>query len=174
MTRDETVVVVDENNHVIGAESRYNMRTRGLIHRAAYILVFNSSGDIFVQKRTLTKDVYPGYYDVATGGVVLDGETYQECAKRELEEELGIRDVPLAGLFDFFHTDSGNKVWGRAYKCVYDGDMVLQDEEVESGKFRDVGEVIEMADHQLSTPDGLYVLRRYVSDRGILDADRDK
>jgi len=162
---DEIVIIVDEKNNIIGAESRSIMRSKGLIHRATYILVFNSTGQIFVQKRTLSKDVYPGYYDVATGGVVLDGESYEESAERELEEELGIRGVALTQLFDFYYQEAGNRVWGRVYTCVYDGNVVLQEEEVESGGFRDVNEVIRAAEHELSTPDSLYVLKRYINEK---------
>ena len=135
---DEIIVIVDEKNRIIGAEPRSTMRSKGLIHRATYILVFNSAGQIFVQKRTLSKDVYPGYYDVATGGVVLDGETYEESAVRELEEELGIRNVPLKSHFDFYYQDGKNRVWGRVFSCVYDGEIILQAEEVErvvAGRF---------------------------------------
>ena len=45
------------------------------------------------------RDVFPGYYDIAAGGVVLAGETYEAGARRELAEEVGIRDVPLAHQF---------------------------------------------------------------------------
>lgn len=165
MVQNEIVVIVDEKNNVIGAQTRSVMRKQGLIHRAAYILVFNSSGKIFVQKRTLSKDVYPGYYDVAAGGVVLHGETYEESAIRELEEELGIGDVALTHLFDFFHKDANNRIWGRVYKCIYDGKMVLQEEEVESGSFRDVEAVIRNAGDERFTPDGLYALKRYARER---------
>jgi 8-oxo-dGTP pyrophosphatase MutT (NUDIX family) len=165
MAQDEIIVIVDLKNNVIGAETRSVMRSKGLIHRAAYILVFNSSGKIFVQKRTMTKDVYPGYYDVAAGGVVLDKETYEESAGRELEEELGIRDVPLSHLFDFYYQDGNNRVWGRAYTCVYDGKIVLQEEEVESGSFLDVDEIFRIAGNELYTPDSLYVLKRYVHEK---------
>jgi len=168
MAQDEIVVIVDEENNVIGAKARSIMRSKGLRHRATYILVFNSSGKIFVQKRTMTKDVYPGYYDVAAGGVVLDKETYEESAGRELEEGLGIRDVPLSHLFEFYYKDKKNRVWGRAYTCVYDGEIVLQKEEVESGSFQDVDEIIRMAGHELFTPDSLYVLERYVREKSGL------
>ena len=165
MSQDEIVVIVDEKNNIIGAETRSEMRSKGLIHRAAYILVFNSVGSIFVQKRTMSKDVYPGYYDIAAGGVVLYGETYDESAIRELEEELGIRGVPLTRLFDFYYKDEINRIWGRAYTCVYDGKIVLQEEEVESGSFRGVDEIIRMAGNELYTPDSLYVLKRYVHEK---------
>ncbi|MFC1812211.1 NUDIX hydrolase YfcD [Thermodesulfobacteriota bacterium] len=163
--KDEIVSIVDEENNLIGTEFRSVMRLKGLIHRASYILVFNSKEQIFVQKRTLTKDVYPGYYDVAAGGVVLAGETYEESAERELEEELGIRGVSLKRLFDFYYQHKNNRVWGRAFACVYDGRIVLQEEEVESGGFRDVNEVVQAGDHEQSTPDSLYVLRRCIQER---------
>ena len=81
----EIVQVVDEDNRETGAVTRREMRARGLVHRASYILVFNSRGELFVQKRTVSKDIYPGYLDVAAGGVVLAGESYEEAARRELE-----------------------------------------------------------------------------------------
>jgi 8-oxo-dGTP pyrophosphatase MutT (NUDIX family) len=158
----EIVTIVDESNNVIGAATRRDMRARRLPHRAAYIMVFHPRGSLYVQKRTATKDVYPGYYDVAAGGVVTAGESYLESAVRELEEEMGIRGVPLGRLFDFYHTEGGHRVWGRAYSCVYDGEIVLQEEEVESGAFHPVHEILRRAEDQPFTPDGLYVLRRFL------------
>src|SRR5262245_39455024 len=90
---DEIVTIVDDHNEVVGSATRREVRAGRLPHRSTYILVFNSSGDLFVQKRTLTKDIYPGYYDPVAGGVVLAGESYEAGAVRELEEELGIRPV---------------------------------------------------------------------------------
>lgn len=158
---DELVTIVDERNRVVGAAPRREMRAGNLPHRATYILVFNSRGELYVQKRTERKDVFPGYYDVAAGGVILAEESYEEGAVRELEEELGIRDVPLTRLFDFSYKDESVKIWGAAFSCLYDGEVVLQQEEVESGAFLVVDEVFRLAETEPFTPDGLYVLRRY-------------
>ncbi len=158
---DEIVAIVDEDNNVVGSAARREMRARRLLHRSTYILVFNSRGEVYVQKRTLTKDVFPGYYDPAAGGVVLAGESYLDGARRELEEEMGIRDAPLRSLFEFFHADADSRVWGAAYRCVYDGAVTLQEEEVESGAFMAVDQVFDAAATAPFTPDGLYVLRRY-------------
>ena len=159
---DELVTIVDQENNEIGAVHRWEMRARKLPHRATYILVFNSEGELYVQKRTQTKDVFPGYYDVAAGGVVLAGESYEQGAVRELEEELGIGDALLTELFDFYYEDEHIRLWGRAFSCVYDGEMVLQEEEVESGEFIKVDEVFQLAETEPFTPDCLKVLRRYV------------
>jgi 8-oxo-dGTP pyrophosphatase MutT (NUDIX family) len=159
---DELVIIVDKENTEVGVVPRREMRLGRLRHRATYILVFNSKGELFVQKRTQTKDVFPGYYDIAAGGVVLAGESYEEGALRELEEELGIRETPLTSLFDFYHEDEHIRLWGRAFTCEYDGELVLQKEEVESGEFMRVEEVFRLAATKPFTPDCLYVLQRYL------------
>jgi 8-oxo-dGTP pyrophosphatase MutT (NUDIX family) len=160
---DEVVIIVDEHNHIVGAAPRREMRAKRLRHRSTYILVFNCEGELYVQKRTLTKDVFPGYYDVAAGGVVLAGETYEQGAARELEEEMGIRGVPLRRLFDFYFEDEHTRLWGCAFSCAYNGAVVLQEEEVESGAFVPVSDILRRAETEPYTPDGLYVLRRYLS-----------
>jgi len=160
--RDEIVLIVDKENNESGSAPRHEMRSKGLPHRAAYILVFNSKGEIFVQKRTWSKDIYPGYYDIAAGGVVLAGESYDESASRELEEELGIKDAVLTSHFTFCHEDVSNLVWGRVYSCTYDGEMSLQEEEIESGFFMTPDKVIALSEKESFTPDGLYVLKRYL------------
>jgi 8-oxo-dGTP pyrophosphatase MutT (NUDIX family) len=159
---DEIVVIVDEQNNVVGAAPRGEMRAKRLPHRSTYILVFNTSGELYVQKRTMTKDVFPGYYDVAAGGVVLAGESYEQGAERELEEEMGIRGVPLTRLFDFYFKDEHTRLWGCAFSCIYDGEIVLQEEEVESGAFVQVDEILRRSETERFTPDGVYVLRRYL------------
>jgi 8-oxo-dGTP pyrophosphatase MutT (NUDIX family) len=157
---DEIVAIVDEHNNVVGAAPRREMRANRLPHRSTYILVFNSQGKLYVQKRTLTKDVFPGYYDIAAGGVVLAGETYEQGAERELEEEMGIRGVPLTRLFDFYFENEHTRLWGCAFSCLYDGEIVLQEEEVESGAFVQVSDILRRAEVEPFTPDGMYVLRR--------------
>ena len=161
---DEIITIVDRNNTEVEHLPRRIMRAQGLIHRATYILVFNHQGEIFVQKRTMTKDIYPGYFDVATGGVVLAGESYELSAKRELAEELGVNKVELAGHFDFFHEDAGNKVWGRVFSCTTDGPFILQKEEVEDGFFLGIKQVLAMNEKKSFTPDGIMVLKRFMEE----------
>jgi 8-oxo-dGTP pyrophosphatase MutT (NUDIX family) len=127
---DEIVTLVDGENREIGATPRSRMRAARLPHRATFVFVFQSTGELLVQRRTETKDVYPGYFDLAAGGVVLAGESYDESAQRELAEEMGICGVPLEAHFDFWFEDEQVRVWGRAYSCTWDGAIVPQTEEV--------------------------------------------
>jgi isopentenyldiphosphate isomerase len=162
---DEMVMIVDERNLPIGAEKRSNMRLMKRFHRAVYILVFNSRGKLFRHKRTATKDIYPGYYDVAAGGVVLAHESVEAAAARELEEELGIKDAVLSPLSNFYYEDAGNRVFGKAYACMFDGALRLQKEEIESGGFYSIGEIFSSMDKEPYTPDGIYVLKRYLEEK---------
>lgn len=162
----ESVVIVDENNVEIAAVSRQIMRSQQLIHRASYVLVFNRTGELLVQQRTMTKDIYPGYYDIAAGGIVLAGESYEECAERELAEELGVRDVALLTCFDHYYADDGNRVWGRVFRCSHDGPFTLQKEEVLGAEFVPLERLAVRLGHRVFTPDGLLILRRFLAGGG--------
>jgi 8-oxo-dGTP pyrophosphatase MutT (NUDIX family) len=166
MPNEERVAVVDPSNRFACAAPRWRMRRDNLIHRACYILVFNSRGDLFVHQRTDIKDVYPGFHDLAAGGVVLAGESYDAAAQRELAEELGITDRPLTALFDFFREDAHCRVWGRVYRCVYDGPMRLQPEEIVSGRFMAPDAVERDLPLERITPDSLEAFRIYLERGG--------
>ncbi len=156
----EIVQIVDRDNREIDALPRHLMRSRGLIHRASYVLVFNDQKEIFVQKRTTTKDIYPGYWDVAAGGVVLASESYEQSASRELAEELGISGIPLTPLFDHYFEDATNRVWGRVFRCTHEGPFTLQPEEVEYGYFMTIQEILQSSRQEPFTPDGILILQQ--------------
>lgn len=157
---EEIVAIVDQDNRPLGGRTRAQMRAAGLTHRATYVLVMNQEDKFFVQKRTTTKDIYPGYWDLAAGGVVLAGEGYEEAAARELQEELGI-EGELTFLFDHYYEDQGNKVWGRVFLYRHQGPFQLQASEIEYGRFMGVAEVRRLADHEAVTPDGMEILERF-------------
>jgi 8-oxo-dGTP pyrophosphatase MutT (NUDIX family) len=167
MAAEEMVAIVDaETNRVTGAASRAEMRRLGLPHRATYIFVFDAAGNLYVQHRTMTKDVYPGYWDLCAGGVVLAGESYEESAARELEEEMGIAGVELEPWFDFYFEDQGTRAWGRAFGCRYDGELTLQVEEVQSVERLSPSDVLSGVVNREFTPDSLLALRRRFASSG--------
>ncbi|MBW1750665.1 MAG: NUDIX hydrolase YfcD [Deltaproteobacteria bacterium] len=157
---EEIIQIVDIDNREIVAIARHLMREQHLIHRASYILVFNAAGELFVQKRTMIKDIYPGYWDVAAGGVVLAGESYEESAERELAEELGVSGVNLQFLFDQYYEDQENRVWGRIFTCTCEGPFTLQPEEVEYGRFMDPRIALDYSNSEPFTPDGIILLKK--------------
>jgi isopentenyldiphosphate isomerase len=158
----EMVDVVDEQDRVVGQASRAEVRERRLRYRAAYVLVFNGRGQLFVHRRTASKDVYPGHYDVAAGGVVGAGESYEEAARRELAEELGVADVVLRRVVSLRFDDDDNHINGVVYSCTWDGPVKLQVEEIESGEWLDLDVVAERTQSVPFCPDGLEALCRYL------------
>jgi isopentenyldiphosphate isomerase len=171
MSADELVDVVDERDRVVTQATRQEVRLRNLRHRAVYVLVFNSSGQLFVHQRTLTKDIFPGYWDVTVGGVLGVAEDYDRGARRELGEELGIKDVPLRRLFPSRYEDTENRVCGMVYSCVWDGKVHLQPSEIAAGKWMDLDAVVERTQRDKFCPDGLEALRQYLAK---LDAARQR
>jgi isopentenyldiphosphate isomerase len=162
MPAAELVDVVDADDRVIGNATRAEMRARALRHRATYILVFNARGQLFVHQRTASKDVYPSYYDVAVGGVVGAGESYDDGARRELAEELGITAAPPRSMLSFQYEDADTRVNGRVYSCTYDGPLTLQAEEIVAGEWLDLDVVIERSRQVPFCPDGIQALLRYL------------
>ena len=159
LSSQEIVMVVDDENRPVAELPRHRMRSENLPHRATYIFIFDRRGRVLVQRRTAIKDMYPGCYDLAAGGVVAAGESYEENAKREAEEELGIRDTALVAKLDFYYEDAHNRCFGRVFTCVHEGPFTLQAEEVESVAFHTVEE-IGAGDVTPVTPDSLLAFSR--------------
>src|SRR3546814_13756089 len=101
----ELIAWVDKDDNLLGSLVRSDLRERGLIGRGSYIMLFNSAGELCVHRRTLSKAIYPGFWDVAAGGMVQASETYAESATRELAEELGVSGVELTA-HDHFYFDT--------------------------------------------------------------------
>ena len=85
------IQVVDENDVPVGEATFKDVLSKGLFHRIARVIVQESSGRVLLQKRSSSVDIFPGYWDNSAAGHVDSGETYNEAASRELEEELGIK-----------------------------------------------------------------------------------
>ena len=157
----ELVDVVDEDDRVIWQATRAEMRRRNLLHRAVYVIVLDGHDRVFVHRRTTTKDIHSGYWDVTIGGVVGAGEDYAAAAAREAAEEIGAAGVPLTPLFPLRYADASTRLVGRAYLARYDGPLVLQAEEIAAGAFVPRAEAERVMREERCCPDGAQVLRRY-------------
>ncbi|HUA66743.1 MAG TPA: NUDIX domain-containing protein [Alphaproteobacteria bacterium] len=126
--------IVNERDEVIGRAPRSEVHARGLLHRAVHVLVFNSRGEIFLQKRSMKKDRQPGVWDSSCSGHVDSGEVYDQTAVRELGEEIGLKlSASPERLFkiDACAETDAEFVW--VYKCQSDGPFQLDPDEIDAG-----------------------------------------
>lgn len=156
---DERVQLVDADNRPCGSAWRAVMRRWQYWHRATYVAVRNRHGELCVQRRTLTKEVFPGGFDLAAGGVVGAGEAVHVAARRELAEELGITGVPLRYCLGFRYARDGHNIFGSVYLVDYDGPLTLQAEEVAAVQWLPLDEAMT---HPQATPDTRMALSRIV------------
>ncbi|GAA2262048.1 putative Nudix hydrolase [Streptomyces ruber] len=159
---DEIIDIVDENDRVIGQSARGEAYARGLRHRCAFVLVRDADGRIFVHRRTPAKLVFPSLYDMFVGGVVGAGESYDDAALREAEEELGVSGLPRpAFLFKFPYDDgAGGAWWSAVYEVRCDLPVDPQTEEVAWHGFLTDDELEARLGAWEWTPDGLAAYER--------------
>lgn len=121
--------MVDEHDRVVRTVTRAEMRAGRLRHRAVFVAVQGSDGRLLVHRRAEHKDVWPGRWDVAVGGVVAAGEQGDVAAGRELAEELGVT-APLEPIGGGAYDDADVSLVGRCYRCVHDGPFRFTDGEI--------------------------------------------
>ena len=154
--------IVDEKDEVIGQERRSVVHQRGLRHRAVHILIFNQKGELFLQKRSMNKDVSPGCWDSSCCGHVDSGETYEIAAVRELDEELGLKNVDagqLAALFKVQACEETGEEFVRVYRLDHEGPFELHPEEIDEGRWFALSEVDRLIAEK---PDEVAVSFRYI------------
>jgi len=163
---EEIVDLVDGGNRIVGRATRRDVRGQNLLHRGVGILCLNPRDQVHVHRRTDTKDVFPGMYDMFVGGVVLSGETYDAAARREIAEELGIVELEPEYLFTHLYLGDRNRSWIQVYRVVWDGPVRLQPQEIVWGDWIEEEALHSMIGEKPFVPDGLEVYEHYLSWRG--------
>lgn len=172
MTTDnqqELFDVVNANDEVIGQATRGEVHRRGLMHRAVHIFVFNSDGQLYLQKRSQTKDKHPGCYDSSASGHHDAGEDADTCACRELREELSFKaGTGLTRLFKIPACAETGWEHVTFYTLQTDAPPQPNPREIESGRFFTLAEVLRMIgeDPQQFAPGFLKVLQKFGEQMG--------
>jgi isopentenyldiphosphate isomerase len=133
---EEIFDVVNERDEVVDHQPRSEVHRLGLLHRAVHVLVYNSRGEIFLQKRSMTKDREPGKWDSSSSGHVDSGEDYDACAVRELGEEIGllVQKTPER-LFKINACPETDQEFVWVYRAKAEGPFQLHPYEIESGEW---------------------------------------
>jgi 8-oxo-dGTP pyrophosphatase MutT (NUDIX family) len=154
----ELVDVVDDDDRVVATVTRAEMRARRLQHRCVSIAVVGSDGRLLVHRRAGTKDVWPGMWDLAAGGVVAAGESYDAAARRELAEELGVEGVELEPLGEGRFADESVALIGRGYRCTHDGPFAFTDGEIDEVRWVDRAALDALMASERFVPDNVALL----------------
>jgi isopentenyldiphosphate isomerase len=126
--------VVNDRDKVVDRQPRSVVHRNGLKHRSTHVLVFNSRGEVFLQKRSMKKDRQPGVWDSSASGHVDSGEDYDTCALRELREEIGLRlNAPPERLFKINACEETDQEFVWVYRCRHDGPCELNADEIDGG-----------------------------------------
>ena len=149
MIVDEFLDIVDQSDNVIGQSRRSDVHQRGLLHRSIHLLVFNDSGELLMQKRSMKKDEAPGKWCSSVAGHLDSGEAYDDCVVREAKEEIGLRlnSVPSKLFKIEAHEDPGNEfTW--IYQVTASGPFVFDPCEVTDLRWFKLKEVDRLIQEQ--------------------------
>ena len=136
-TMEEILDIVNESDEVVAQAPRSEIHQKNLLHRATHIILTNSKQQIFMQLRSMSKDTNPGRWDSSAAGHVDAGESYVDCASRELEEELGVT-LSVSALTEIGRL-SPSKANGfefvRIYAAQTEDPITLEAGEIDDGKW---------------------------------------
>lgn len=137
------VDVVDENDTIIGRLTRDECHERGVLHRIVHVLVIDKRGRILVAQRAADRKLAPNWWDASAGGHVDLGESYEDAAKRELEEELGLK-WQLKELFRFKIKGPHVSHFCTAFACFAKSVSKIDAREIQKVEFRTFDEIDAM------------------------------
>ena len=150
--QDELLPLVDENGNITGAATRGECHNGSMMmHPVVHLHVFNSKGELYLQKRPEWKDIQPGKWDTAVGGHIDLGEHVEQALFREAGEELGIEGFTPEALPQYVFRSERECEMVYPYKTIYDKD-IRPSEETSGGRFWSMDEIRESIGKDILTP----------------------
>ena len=129
--------VVNEKDEVIGQATKKELIEKHLLHRVVHIFIFNSDDRLAIQKRSSKVLTMPGKLTSSASGTVAAGESYEDAAKRELKEELGV-ETELNYISKFWTETATTNAIGKLFVGKYEGKIKIDKNEVDSVIFFDL------------------------------------
>lgn len=133
---EELLEIVDKDGKHLGIAPRSSIHGNpSLLHRVVHVLVFNDTGELLLQERSLSKDVAPGKWDTSVGGHVSPDEDIFVAARREMEEELGVDAGEMIFLYSYIHSNACESELVFTYSCIHNGPFSFNCNEINIVKF---------------------------------------
>ena len=151
--QQELFPVVDEQGNILGSITRGQAHDgTKILHPVVHLHVFNSRGELYLQKRPEWKDIQPGKWDTAVGGHVDFGENVQQALLREVREELGITDFEPVCLGTYVFESKRERELVYVHKTIYDGPVNPSANELDGGRFWTPDEIVNAMGNSIFTP----------------------
>lgn len=164
--KKELFPIVDAAGNVLGSISRGEAHNGGkVLHPVVHLHLFNSKGELFLQKRPEWKDIQPGKWDTACGGHIDYGETPEAALLREVREELGMTDYVPRRIDMYVHENDIERELVYVHTTVYDGDVCPDRGELDGGRFWTKEDIESNLGHDVFTPNFEEEYRRYFLDK---------
>jgi len=158
----EFLDVVDKNDKVVEKASKEDVYKKRLRHRIVHILIFNKKGEIALQLRSKEVSFCPHHWSTAVGGHVQSGETCEEAALREYEEELGVKSEIEFFSKDLYQAEGTPEKFLITFKTIYEGPFKINPSAVEEIEFFDMKTVQNMINKgEKFHPELLFLLRKH-------------
>lgn len=149
---NELFPIVDEQGNIIKAATRGECHNGSKqLHPVIHLHIFNSKGELYLQKRPEWKDIQPGKWDTAVGGHIDLGENVEQALKREAFEELGIKDFNYELITSYVFESARERELVYVHKSIYDG-SIHPSEELDDGHFWNIEEIKANLGKGLFTP----------------------
>ena len=160
--QQEIFPIVDDEGTVVGSATRGECHSGSrLLHPVVHLHVFNSQGQVYLQRRPLWKDIQPGKWDTAVGGHIDYGESPSDALRREVREELGIKDFTPVSIGKYVFESQRERELVYVNSTIYDGEISPSSEELDGGRFWTFDEIRAATGKEVLTPNFESEFRRF-------------
>ena len=151
--QEELFPLVDEVGNILGSITRGEAHNGSkALHPVVHLHLFNSRGELYLQKRPEWKDIQPGKWDTACGGHIDLGENVEQALQREVGEELGITDFDAEPLGQYVFESKQERELVYAFRCTHDGEVKPNQDELSEGRFWSKNEILDNIGKEVLTP----------------------
>lgn len=158
----EYLDIVNEKDEVISRATMEEIYAKKLMHRIVHILIFNSQGEMALQLRSKYKSFCPIHWSTTVGGHVFSGESYEEAALREFQEELGIQQPIISKYKDFYNDGKNLKKILVTFEIKYDCPFNINPAEVQKVEFFTLEQIQKMINQgEKFHPELLFLLKKH-------------